>query len=65
MKVLSPNHWTTGTSLHLRYSFIYSSLIYGLLNTHRTTALTIREEDAFKNQNGVAAVQASRVDPGG
>ena len=29
------------------------------------TALTSREEDAFKNQNGVAAVQASREDPGG
>ena len=41
------------------------SSIYGLLNTHHMTALTSREEDAFKNQNGVAAVQASREDPGG
>ena len=65
VEVLSPNHWTTGTSLLLRYPFIYSSSIYGLLNTHHMTALTSREEDAFKNQNGVAAVQASREDPGG
>ena len=29
------------------------------------SALTIKEKNAFKNQNGVTVVQASKMEPGG
>ena len=30
-----------------------------------TSALTVKEKNAFKNQNGVTMVQASKIEPGG
>ena len=41
------------------------SLFCGMSNIHCISALTIKEKNAFKNQNGVTMVQASRMEPGG
>ena len=37
----------------------------GLLNLHCTYTLTTKEENTFKNQDGVPGIQASAMEPGG
>ena len=37
------------------------SLFCGLSDMHCTSSLTIEEEDAFENKNGVAVVQIPKV----
>lgn len=49
--------------IYLRHDANQNSLFCGLSNRQYISTLTIREKNAFKTQNGVTVVQASKMKP--